>query len=498
MAGLVALAAFSAADTSRSLGCHWPRNGKRATNIPLNLPGTPCQRRFTDLQQAQRACEMQDHCTGVTQDGGVMCGAERRVYALRTGAPSPIESRGATSWICRPRLDAHRKAELQRRQQQCSRTVLEPEHGNAATFGVLTVAVNHQPAWQVEMVRANRAHYTSLHGYVNAFEVYTLSDVKNDEQLKQTLKAVVNPNDAAFGRVAALYLKVKLMRDWLAKVDWLLWTDLDVYILDLQRPLTSFTGILQTHGYDIRVPGETFTHLDPRYQFSNFVYLVRASSAGNYFVSAHLDNITALFEDCRGDISLVDQRSQRAALAAVAYRAAGLPNPCARGMASMSRCAEYHLCMDGALMQLMHGQPLKSVHSPHPIFFEDVNACGEAESGLGLQLKQSAFQWHESNSDDLTKWLPAVQRAVRRAFAVHWNMANPFDYDNYIDYYFRWRNETHPSLYVRPEGCLPNDGWTLACCGYVGAGRKACAEYGRRFSRSAARHTKRQPAAKGR
>ena len=90
------------------------------------------------------------------------------------------------------------------------------------------------------------------------------------------------------------------------------------YILDLQRPLSSFTGVMEQSGYSVRVSGEEFTQFTPRYQFSNFIYLVRSDTAGQAFAQHHLDNITSMLHHCR-DHGLIDQRSQRVALAALAY-----------------------------------------------------------------------------------------------------------------------------------------------------------------------------------
>ena len=67
----------------------------------------------------------------------------------------------------------------------------------------------------------------------------------------------------------------------------------------------------------VRVPGEEFTRYTPRYQFSNYIYLVRNDAAGRAFTQAHLDNMTSLLRRCEPD--LADQRSQRLALAALAH-----------------------------------------------------------------------------------------------------------------------------------------------------------------------------------
>ena len=82
-----------------------------------------------------------------------------------------------------------------------------------------------------------------------------------------------------------------------------------------------------------------------------------------------------------------------------------------------------------------------------------------------------------------------MQQAVRHAFAVHWNMIEPFAYDDYIAWYY----ERHPrrcyrewfrtfAPYVRPEGCASGDGQTPACCAYGidEKQRASCAEYGKR------------------
>ena len=92
-----------------------------------------------------------------------------------------------------------------------------------------------------------------------------------------------------------------------------------------------------------------------------------------------------------------------------------------------------HLCLDHALLRLSAQQPLKGRLSPKPVYFDDVDACGDLDTGLGLQVKQSVFQWSYDNKNTARhKWLPTLQLAVQKAFSVHWVISNPFDWDNYI------------------------------------------------------------------
>ena len=77
-----------------------------------------------------------------------------------------------------------------------------------------------------------------------------------------------------------------------------------------------------------------------------------------------LSNITSMLSRCT-DISLIDQRSQRIALAATVYSAHGaashLPNPCAQGQGQVQHCVSMHLCLDYALLQLSSQQPVKNL-----------------------------------------------------------------------------------------------------------------------------------------
>ena len=98
--------------------------------------------------------------------------------------------------------------------------------------------------------------------------------------------------------------------------------------------------------------------------------------------------------------------------------------------------------------------------------------------------KRQVFQWYNNRDDSRHCWLPPLQKALMGAFAVHWNFINPFDFDNYIDYYHRQRGEPQliPS-YPYPRGCKLGDGSTTACCAYnpTPAKVKACASYGLRM-----------------
>ena len=110
-------------------------------------------------------------------------------------------------------------------------------------------------------------------------------------------------------RAAALYLKVALFARELEKVDWLLWLDLDVFILELLRPLERFTGLLEARGglYHVRLPGESCTRRVARYQFSNYAYLVRNSPVGRAFAAAQLRSVTAIVQGCENS-HLPDQK----------------------------------------------------------------------------------------------------------------------------------------------------------------------------------------------
>jgi hypothetical protein len=199
-----------------------------------------------------------------------------------------------------------------------------------------------------------------------------------------------------------------------------------------------------------------------------------------------------MLHDC--DHGLIDQRSQRVALAALAYgpHGASQPNPCARGSPQVANCESMHLCLDYALLKLTNARPLKETRSPKPVYFDDVHSCGDFESGLGLQVKQAVYQWHDNVDSDRHKWLPPVQRAVRKAFAVHWVMSNPFDWDNYIGYYFdsptakqhsAYFKARAAALYERPPGCAVGAGSSPACCANYATEhqRGVCASYGKRM-----------------
>jgi hypothetical protein len=103
------------------------------------------------------------------------------------------------------------------------------------------------------------------------------------------------------------------------------------------------------------------------------------------------------------DTGLIDQRSQRIALAALVYsehgKASRSQNPCAHGNPHVGGCTSMHLCLDHALLRLSAQQPLKGRLSPKPVYFDDVDACGDLDTGLGLQVKQSVFQWSYDNKN---------------------------------------------------------------------------------------------------
>lgn len=472
------------------------------SNLDRLLYDNRCRGRHGDLETAWAACMAMSRCIGVTRDNGIKCSGAQLQYEVRAGglqrkSKSGSKSRTTVSWICRSRVELENIARRDGLRRMCApkRRTEESALGGAASFAILTVVVDHQPTWQVELVRANREYYTALHGYTNLFVVKSVAEAR---------AALGNPGalgqHRGTGQLLALYLKVELLRVHLPKYDYVVWTDLDVYILDLQRPLTAFTGVMERNGYSVRVSGEEHTKFSPRYQFSNYFYIVRNDAAGHVFADAHLSNITSMLNRCT-DISLIDQRSQRIALAATVYSAHGaashLPNPCAQGQGQVQHCVLMHLCLDYALLQLSSQQPVKNLRSPKPIYFDDVHACGDYDSGLGLQTKQSIFQWYADGSsavnenDDRRLWLPPLQRAVQRAFSVHWVMSNPFDWDNYIGFFFAhtpenrsrayWSEHAFP-LYHRPDGCQPGAGSTPQCCGNYRASQKsACELYGKRM-----------------
>ena len=260
-----------------------------------------------------------------------------------------------TSWVCRARANPELKARIARKRRSCSPQRRESEHtlGRNAKFAILTVAIDHQPRWQVELTRANREHYAALHGYTNMF----IDSLEGESENLQSLRATVGPKpeDWMSSRLSALYLKVSLLRTHLPRFDYVVWMDLDVYIIDLERPLSTFTGVMEQFGFSVRVCGEEFTRITPRYQFSNFMYIVRNDAAGRFFADAHLANITSMLRRC-DDTGLIDQRSQRIALAALVYsehgKASRSQNPCAHGNPHVGDCTSMHLCLDHALLRL--------------------------------------------------------------------------------------------------------------------------------------------------
>ena len=84
------------------------------------------------------------------------------------------------SWICRSRVEREQIARRDGLRRMCApkRRTEEAAHGGAANFAILTVVVNHQPTWQVELVRANREYYTNLHGYTNLFAVKSVAEAR--------------------------------------------------------------------------------------------------------------------------------------------------------------------------------------------------------------------------------------------------------------------------------------------------------------------------------
>lgn len=324
---------------------------------------------------------------------------------------------------------------------------------------LLTVAIDYHPKWHIELAYANRKHYCGIHGYTNHF----VRDYR--------FKLDVAPH------TRALYAKVAEMKSILHLYSWVLWSDLDVFILDVMRPVEA----LIPDGFDIRIPGEMMTKYVPRFQFSNMMYWVRNSMIGRDFALAHLHNITLLLQRCNPH--LCDQMSQRTALAHTIFsNYKNVPNPCVNGQ--VWRCDMYVPCLDQAILR--HHGLHKANASPRPVYFDDIST---ADTGLCLQTKQSVWQWYNNVDDRRHLWLPLLQNALLHSFSVHWVMNNPFDWDNYIDYYYkhnqRYRiNESFYPRYVykRPKGCAPGDGSTRACCGYYnGHQKKACAHYGKRM-----------------
>ena len=327
------------------------------------------------------------------------------------------------------------------------------------TGAVFTVAIDYKPTWHVELTFANRENYCSRHGYTNHFV----------RRYNFALKLPIY--------VRSLYAKVAEMKSLLPLHSWVLWTDLDVFILDVMRPVEA----LIPEGFDIRIPGEMMTKYTPRFQFSNMIYWIRNSIVGRAFTDIHLHNITSLLKHCNSH--LCDQMSQRTALATTIFQTRNWSNPCV--FDDNWKCNMYIPCLDKSLIR--HYGLHKGLHSPRPVYFDDIST---KDTGLCLQTKQSVWQWHNNIDDRRHMWLPPLQKALLHSFSVHWVMNNPFDWDNYIQYYYkhntRYRMNASSlyfnSMYKRPSGCAPGDGSTLACCGYYRDFKKrACAQYGKRM-----------------
>lgn len=324
---------------------------------------------------------------------------------------------------------------------------------------LLTVAIDYHPKWHIELVYENRNQYCGIHGYTNHF-------VRN-----------YRFNNSIQIHTRALYAKVAEMNSILQLHSWVLWTDLDVFILDILRPVEA----LIPYDFHIRIPGEMMTKYTPRFQFSNMIYWVRNSNIGRDFALAHLHNITSLLKHC--NTHLCDQMSQRTALAhSIFSYVQNISNPCV--ISQKWRCDMYIPCLDQALLQ--HHGLHKGMASPRPVYFDEISST---DTGLCLQTKQSVWQWYNNVDDRRHVWLPPLQKALLNSFSVHWVMKNPFDWDNYIDYYYKHNRKysLNASLYTRyvyrrPKGCAPGDGSTQACCGYYnGYQKKACAYYGKRM-----------------
>ena len=297
-----------------------------------------CTHRFAMLRDAWESCGVLAGCTGVSMDDGFDCGSsgarkrrvksKKLVYELRGGVPQygnfGTGSPRFKSWVCweRARAALTLRQNLTRQANGCGMAaVTRAQHDDrptvvavgdsAARFGVLTLAEGAKPAWMLELVQENRARYCTRHGYTNLW--FVDSDVLSDASVYPRGSPSGSPSGSGRlstdRRAAALYLKVALFARELEKVDWLLWLDFDVFILDLLRPLERFTGPLEARGglYHVRLPGESFTRRVARYQFSNYAYLVRNSPVGRAFAAAHLRSVTAIVQGCENS-HLADQK----------------------------------------------------------------------------------------------------------------------------------------------------------------------------------------------
>lgn len=321
------------------------------------------------------------------------------------------------------------------------------------TTCVLTVMIGYKH-WQTRMVKHNRARYCKKHGYNNHFVEQLVPAIRNHTFTTNEYKA-------------------RMVQELLPEYNAILWLDADVLILDFGRPVVSFDK--SALGYDVRVGGEMMTKYENRYQFSSYSGLVHNSKLGLYFVRHWVSNFERSRPMCGRD-----QPPMRIALLETILHAAGKSTR-PRCVTSFTSCLEATRCLDTEAVKLTGGSPLKNDRSPKPVWFDDISLNN---TGIALQVKQSVFQWHNNKDESRHCWLPPLQKALMGAFAVHLNYINPFDFDNYVDYYHRQRGEPHliPN-YPYPKGCKRGDNSTTACCAYNPTPFKvwACANYGKRM-----------------
>jgi len=313
---------------------------------------------------------------------------------------------------------------------------------------VLTFFGNY-PDWQTALVVSNRREYCSLHGYVCMLDVSTTETALPHSR------------------------KIRMSLAGLSQCQWMLWLDADVFILDTRRPLQRF--IDKIDGYDILLPGETMTKYAPRYQFSNFAFLIRRSNVTREFLMDWQTNMLYTEASCPGN-HVFDQLSMRSALGNVASRLNGMPVPCEHSCNLR--------CLDRAMFHIHNQQLRKGALSVPPLYFTEIS---ETDTGLALQCKQETYQWGGNRGDSRHLWLPPLQRAILNSFAVHWNMLNSFDFDWYIAFFYRHHSEynaSHIPVYPYPAGCREGDGQTAACCAmFKDKPRqyRGCVDYGKRM-----------------
>jgi hypothetical protein len=301
--------------------------------------------------------------------------------------------------------------------------------------GVLTVMVNYD-AWKTKLISDNRGRYCSQHGYRNHF--YT------------------NVTGILGERLRSYEWKATMLHTLIKTHRLLMWLDADVYILDYARTVESFDK--SSLGFDVRVGGETMTKYDARYQFSAFSGVVRNTPTGRAFLRHWVANFQLTRNKCSRD-----QPPMRRALLEMIWESNASPasrKPAC--LANFTSCPSATSCLDVEAIKLMGGKPLKDERSPKPIWFDDI---GPSNPGIALQVKQGVFQWYDNRDCRRERWLPPLQQVLLRSFAIHWNFINPYDFDNYIDYFHRSRGEVELiPQYPYPPGCKYGDGISEACC----------------------------------